>query len=188
MKRIVRNRADAKLLPSRHDFAIFRVIAWMRLSRAKPASTSTMHFADRHQSAAEMWTVGIWMLVASTLYATDALSFRLPLALAGIAGFAIALTALQLAVVVSGLVVAPLWRSLVRHDTLPLRVNSIVVMSLFIAATAWASLRPGWVRYAGWMTLAAGALNLMAAILLRLFRNQIARLEASVLGGAPSER
>ena len=42
MKRIVRNRADARLLPSRHDFALFRLVAWMRLRRAKPAPTPSV--------------------------------------------------------------------------------------------------------------------------------------------------
>lgn len=188
MKRIVRNRADARLLPSRRDFALFRLVAWMRLSRAEPSRTSSMYFTDRHQTAVEMWTVGLWLLATTTLYVTDALSDRLHFAAALLTGFVTALLALQFTPVLSGLVVAPVWRSIVSRTTLPMRVNGFVVMFLFFASTGWAALRPSWVRYVAWWTITIAALNLIAAAVLYVFRDSIARLEASVVGGAASER
>ena len=188
MKRIVRNRADARLLPSRHDFALFRLVAWMRLRKAKPAPTSTMYFTDRHQSAAEMWMVGLWLLAASSLYVADALSPQIPLVLALVVGFFVAGTALQAAAITSGLLVAPLVKSVFRIRVLPLRINGPVVMTLFLSATGWAALRPTWIRYVAWSTIGAAVLNLTAAALLLAVRDAIAQLEASVKGGATSER
>lgn len=189
MKRIVRNRADARLLPSRRDFAIFRFVAWMRLRHAEPAPASTMYFTDRHQSAAEMWTVGLWLLGATTLYVADALSSRLPSVAALVAGFFIAGTALQAAVVGSGLLVAPLWRRLMRSNVLPLHINGPFVMALFLGATTWGALRTSWVRYVAWSTIAVTVLNLIAAVLLYVFRDSIAKLESSIVGGgSPSAR
>lgn len=147
-----------------------------------------MFFTDRHQTAIEMWTIGLWLLATTTLYVTDAVSHRLPFVAALLTGFVIALLALQFTPVLSGLVVAPVWRSVVSRTTPPMRVNGFVVMFLFFALTGWAALRPSWVRYVAWWTITVAALNLIAAALLYLFRDSIARLEGSVVGGAVSER
>jgi hypothetical protein len=186
--KIVRHRDDARLLPSRHDFALFRLVAYLRLRRAQPGSALSMFVVDRHQSAVETWTVGLWLLLASSCYLADAFTPRLGLPLALFAGFVVALTAVQAGIVILGLTVAPLWKKITRSDILPLRVNSFTFMLMFVTASGWAALRPTWVRFVGWSSIGAFALNIAAAAALYLLRDSVAHLEASVLGGAPSER
>lgn len=185
--KIVRHREDARLLPSRHNFALFRLFAYLRLLRAKQGSTLSMFVIDRHQSAFETWTVGLWLLLASSCYLAEMFSPQLTLPFALLAGFVVALSAVQAGIVILGLTVAPLWKKLIRSDILPFRVNAFTFMLLFAAASGWASLRPTWVRFVGWSSLGAFVLNVVAAALLHLMRDSVTHLETAVLGGASSE-
>ena len=74
--RVVRGRADARWLPSRHNFALFRLAAFLRLRRARPEPCDGSCVIDRHQSAMETWLVMSWVTLtfacylAATLFAT----------------------------------------------------------------------------------------------------------------------
>jgi hypothetical protein len=63
-----------------------------------------------------------------------------------------------------------------------LRINSIWMMTLFSALAAYCSTRSSWVRFAGWQFFAIAALNAIAAMILFLLRDSVARLESSCAG------
>src|SRR6476620_7699211 len=100
---VVVDRPEARLLPSRHRFALARLIAYVRLFRARPAANQPEHLIlpiDRDQTAAEMNGIAIWVFVTTTCYFAAAL----PLAfwLAVIVAIPLAAIAIHLPIVVGG--------------------------------------------------------------------------------------
>jgi hypothetical protein len=176
--RVIRGREDARWMPSRFRFALFRLYAYARLRGAAPQSADVAYIIDRDQSAVENFTVGIWTIFSAGAYVTWLLSPRWPLALALIASPFIAVMLMQVPVVAVGLLL------LRRKDNL--RVNSVVLMVLLTAAAVYFARVDGWVRYAAWQFLGVLALNALAAIVVMIFRSSIAAAE-STLGGLASD-
>lgn len=178
--RFVRGRADARFLPSRHNAALFRLAAYLRLRNAKPEPSDGVLVIERYQSAFETWTVGSWIIgtiacfVAATLFA----SWPIPLAI--LAAVPLTIVGLELPLYLIGLTITPLLRA---HPT---QVNSLLFFAGVAAAAAYFATRPSWVRFVGWQFLALLALNAIAAVIVFLLRDPIARLEASVTGGPAS--
>lgn len=160
--RLVRDREDARWLPSRFQFALFRLAAFLRLRATPPQPRSgIILMIDRHQSAFENYAVSIWMVVTIAAYFAFELPQLWPLALL------FALMTLQVVVVVSGLIM----RSI--------RANSIAMMLLFLLASAHYARANTWVRFAGWQVLALAALNAFAAVIVFALRGAIAKREAA---------
>jgi hypothetical protein len=177
--KMVQGNAAARWLPSRHNLALFRLLAWLRLRNARPTPSAVILGIDRHQSNSETWIVTVWMLVMATIFVGEVLSVPLPLALViAVAGF-------QAALITSGLTVAPLWNAVTRLGTPGVKVSSFVIGAMLTAGAAYCTTRPTWVRFAGWHFLAMLALNALAAVIVFLLRDSIAHLETSV-GGPPS--
>lgn len=179
--RMVRGNAAARWMPSRHNFALFRLMAWLRLRNARPEPGQVILGIDRHQSNTETWIVTLWVLILSTIFIDTV--FALPLVLS----FILAVVGLQAALISSGLLVTPLWNAVTRLGTPGVRVSSVVTMGLLTAGAVNCAMRPAWVRFAGWHFLSMLGLNAIAAVILFLFRDSIAQLEASV-GGVSSAR
>jgi hypothetical protein len=171
----VRGRAEAHWLPSRHNFAVFRLAAYLRLRNAKPETRDEILFIDRHQSATETWAVGLWLVVTLSCYLATSWfpSWPLPLALA--ASFPLAWIGVQVVAVATGIIL-----TLVMRTDVHLTVNSFLCMLLFTSAAAWYATRPTWVRIVAWQFLAILVVNAIAAMIVFLLRGPIARLEASV--------
>jgi hypothetical protein len=179
--KMVQGNAAARWLPSRHNFALFRLLAWLRLRNARPVPSAVILGIDRHQSNTETWTVTVWVLVMATIFLSAALA--IPLALS----FVLAVAGFQVALITSGLTIAPLWNAVTRLGTPGVRVSSFVIMGLLTAGAAYCTTRPTWVRFAGWHFLSMLGLNAISAVIVFLLRDSIAQLEASA-GGAPSAR
>ncbi|HYO79471.1 MAG TPA: hypothetical protein VE010_23595 [Thermoanaerobaculia bacterium] len=179
--RIVRGNAAARFMPSRHNFAIFKLVAYLRLRGARPEAWDGIMVVDRQQSNVETWLVTIWLTVMGGCF--TAAAFAIPLTFA----IVLALLGIQAVAVASGVVIAPLWKAVVRSETSPMKVNAIVVMSLLTAAAMYTATRPTWARFAGWHFLSMLALNAVAAAIVFFLRNVIAQLESSV-GGLSSAR
>ncbi|HEX8252719.1 MAG TPA: hypothetical protein VF846_06205 [Thermoanaerobaculia bacterium] len=174
--RIVRGNAAARFMPSRHNFAIFKLVAYLRLRGARPETWNGIMVLDRHQSNVETWLVTIWLTVMGGCFLAAA--FAIPLTLA----VAVSLLGIQAVAVASGVVIAPLWNAFVRSETAPMKVNAIVVMSLLTAAAMYSATRPTWARFAGWHFLSMLALNAIAAAIVFFLRDGIAQLESSMEG------
>ncbi|HKR65275.1 MAG TPA: hypothetical protein VJZ00_16200, partial [Thermoanaerobaculia bacterium] len=81
--RMIRGRRDARWLPSRHNFALFRLLAYLRCRTLAPEPADVMIMIDRHQSTLENYTVSAWIFVTLTcsIAATLFASWPVPVAL-----------------------------------------------------------------------------------------------------------
>ncbi len=176
--RIVRGRADARWLPSRFNFALFRLYAFLRMKNAKPEPADVALVIDRHQNPIESAVVSTWTTATLACYAAATLFASWPLVLGLLAGVPVAIICLEIPLVVVGV---PLRR---RRNNIP--VNSFVLMSLLIGAAVYFARAQSWVRFAGWQFLAFVALNAVAAVIVFLLRGSIAEMEGAA-GGVTSE-
>lgn len=168
---VVRGRADARWLPSRHHFALFRLFAFLRLRDARPEPREGLVLiVDRDQTAAEHHGVSIWLVLTVTCYLAATLFARWPLPLALAAAFALAPVAIHVPMLSIG------WLSGGRR-----RLNTMALMLVFIAAAAYFARHQSWARFAAWQFLAVIALNAVAAVIVFMLREPIARLERGVL-------
>ncbi len=176
--KVVRGRADARWLPSRYSFALFRLYGFLKMRRARPQTADVALMIDRNQSATESFTVGAWILLTLAAYvaATLARWWTLPGAL--VAAIPIALLLINASIVVIGV--------LLIHRGNNLRLNSIVLMALMTCAAAHFARAQSWVRFFAWQFLAVLALNALAAVCVLLLRDAMDEAE-SALGGFSSE-
>lgn len=185
--RVVHGRADARWFPSRHNFALFRLAAYLRLRRARPEPCDGSFVIDRHQSAMETWLVMSWVTLTFACYLATTLFSDWHIAAALPVSVPLAIALIELPVIVSTLTIVPLFRSIVRGHANGIRLNGFVLMTLFSAASAYFARHPSWIRFVAWQFLALLALNAIAAVIAFPLRDSMARLEARV-GGATSAR
>lgn len=178
--RLVQGRADARWFPSRHNFALFRLAAYLRLRRARPEPSDTILIIDRNQCATENWLVMSWITLTLACYLGAMLFVGWHPALAIATSIPLAIALLEVPAIVSALTIAPIWSAITGARANGIRVNSVVVMLLFIAASTYFATRSTWVRFVAWQFLALLALNTIAAVIVFSLRDSIARLEASV--------
>ena len=143
-----------KWSPSRHHFALARLVAHVMSRKPTPASPSTIYFVDRHQSAVENYVVAIWFLLSITCFVAAALPLATPLAM--LAAFPLALLAIQVPILVTGL---PFGNY---------RLNSMFMMLCGAAAALYSASQGGWVRFVAWTFLGIIGLNAIAFVIVRL--------------------
>ncbi|MEK6374176.1 MAG: hypothetical protein AABO58_15925 [Acidobacteriota bacterium] len=155
-----------KWLPSRHHFALARLIALMMLKTTpRPAADvdRVMFAVDRHQSTAENYAVSILFTAITTCYIATMLPLAAPLAL--VSALPLALIAIQILLVAGGLIV----RSIA--------ANSAFMMLCAVAASLYFATRTTWVRFAAYTFLAVVALNAIAFVVMWLLRDRVRELE-----------
>jgi hypothetical protein len=152
-------------LPSRHHFALARLIALVMLKATPPAKdVDRVIFAvDRHQSTAENYTVSILFTVISTCYIAALIPLATPLAL--LVALPLAQIAIQLLIVGGGLIV----RSMA--------ANSAFMMLTAVTASLYFATRATWVRFPAYAFLAIVALNAIAFVVMWLLRDRVRALE-----------
>lgn len=154
--RIIRDREDARWLPSRFRFALFRLGAFVKMQFTEPRQRRGVIIAvDRDQSTIENYTISIWYLATITCF----LAAVMPLAIAIL--FSTVFVQIPMYVAGGGQ-----------------RVNSMVMMSLAAIAAAYLAMEPSWIRFAAWQFLAVVALNAIAALIMLLLRGAVRRMEA----------
>lgn len=176
--KIVRGRADARWLPARFNYALFRLYAFVRMKTAKPEPADVSLIIDRNQNPVESAVLSTWTTATLTCYAADTVFDAWPLPLALLAGFPVALTCLMLPIVVMGLAL--------RHRGYNIPLNSFVMMSSMTVAAVYFARAHSWVRFVAWQFLGAVALNALAAGVMYLLRGAIAEME-NAAGGITSE-
>jgi len=188
--KLIRGRAEARWFPSRHNFALFRLAAYVRLTahrrqHADSAPVEGIFVIDRHQSSGETYAVAAWLTLTLTCYVAATLFGTWPVPLALAAAFPVAFVGVEVPMLLSGFIITPILE-LVRPGSKDVtRINSFVLMLAFIAASAYFAMRTTWVRFAGRQVLAIVAVNAAAAVVVFLLKGSIARLETSI-GGASS--
>lgn len=185
----IRDRLEARWLPSRHHFALFRLGAFLRLRVAQPRlQQGLLLTVDRHQSQFEHYSLSAWMALTVTCFTAGTLFASRHFALALALAVPVTMVVLQLTVVGSGLL-ADLFSAVtgLKADD-PVGASSFVMMLLFVSTAAWLATSRTWVRWVAWQVLALVALNALAAVLVFFLRAPIERLERAYVpfGGPPS--
>lgn len=176
--RAVHGRADARWLPSRFNFALFRLYAFVRMKTAKPEPADVTLILDRNQNPIESAVLSVWTTATLTCYVAGTLFGSWPLIPALLTAIPVAITCLKLPIVAVGV---PL-----RHRANNIPLQSFVLMSLLIAIAGYLARAQSWVRFAAWQFLAVAALNLVAAGIVFLLRGRMAAMDDAV-GGITSE-
>jgi hypothetical protein len=183
--RLVRNRADARWFPSRHNFALFRLVAYFRLRRAQPEHRNVILIIDRHQSATETWLVTSWITLTFACYLAATLFADWHVTLALLVSLPLAIVLMEVPAIFSALTIAPALRSITNGRASGIRINGFVMMTLFGVVSAYFARHPTWIRFVAWQFLALLSLNAVAAVIAFSLRNSIARLESN-FGGVTS--
>jgi len=173
MLNIVADRPEARWLPSRHRFALARLIGYLRLRQSKPAANDSEHLIlsiDRDQTAAEMNLVALWVFVTTACYIAAALP--LTLALAIVLAIPLAAIAIHLPIVIGG----PLLRLFI-GDGNHIKIISVTTMSLLLIASSYVATTASWARFVAWLFLAILLINCLAAATLWLLRNAVQEAE-----------
>lgn len=178
--RVVRGRAEARWLPSRHRFALFRLWAFLRLRRATPEPRAgLMLMIEPDQSAVECYGVSSWVWLTGSAYFAFELSRVWPLPLAILAALPLGSIAVQIPIYTMGAFVLPALQAITRSRFANLAgINSVLVIALHTAAASYFALERTWVRFVAWQFLFLIGLNALAAAIVFLLRGPIARLEA----------
>jgi hypothetical protein len=182
--KLVRGRAEARFLPSRHHFALFRLAAFVRMRKAKPEPRDVVMILDRDQNAIDHYATSLWIVLTLTCYLASTLFAFLPLPAGLVVSLPVAAAASHLPYFITALGIAPIMARGESH----IRVNSVAMMSILLLLAAYFVRSTSWVRFAGWQFLAIAALNGIAALIELPLRDSIARQENSIIGGAVSER
>jgi len=157
--KIVRDRADARWLPSRFNFALFRLFAYVRLRMARPQPRPGLMLSiDRYQSAAENYIVCVVVMIVVASF------FHSPLV-----GAIVAIVAPQIAIPVVGTILG----IFVSADSSRVEANSMLMLVAIIAVSVYFA-RESYVAQA---FLGLVVLNGVAAAVLFLLRGSVARLE-----------
>lgn len=177
--KIVRDRAEARWLPSRHRFALFRLWAFARLKNAKAEPRpGLMLMVDADQSAVESYTASMWIALTTIAYVASEFAELLPLPIAIAVAVPIGIVAMQVPIYVMGVAILPAIQAIARTRLVVANFNSIFLIALHVVVASFYALERTWVRFVAWQFLAVIALNAFAAIIVFLLRGPIARLES----------
>lgn len=170
--KVVTDRADAAALPSRHHFAIFRLLAAARFPMLRPrVQRGIVLHLDEYQSSFENYTVAGIVWIIGSAYLIDALAHVVPLLLAAIIGIALSPLVLQFPFYVTGAIATAI------HDGDNRRLNSIAVMSVLLIASTYYAMQQTWVCWPARAFLALTALNALAAPVAWLMRERMTAME-----------
>lgn len=170
---VVTDRPEARWLPSRHRFALARLIAYAKLRVANDGETSAEHLIlpiDRDQTAAEMNGVAMWVFVTTVCYIAAALPLIWPAAI--IIAIPISAIVLQLPTVIIG----PIVRMLI-GDGDHIKIISVIAMALLVIASSYVAASASWARYVAWFFFAVLVINGAAAVAVGLLRGEIRAAE-----------
>lgn len=171
--KFIRDRADARFLPSRYHFALFRLGAWLKLITTPPQPRSGLAMAiDRDQSAVEHHTVAWGFFLITTAYVAAILSRQMNIVLAVVCAIVIATVLVEIPMFALGGVLAALnpQRNNIRE------VSALTFLPFLLASIYFAS-TSGWPRPIAWLVLILIASNVIAAGVLWLFRHRVSDAE-----------
>lgn len=176
---MIRNRADARWLPARFNFALPRLIAFAICRTRRPRPKPGLVLAiDRNQSAVENYVVAVWFYLSSVAYLFAALRLAMPRSAAA----AIAIPAAAFLILLFTFLSAigtHAWR-----EQNHIRMNAVVLMVTMVVISAFAVSTAHWTRFVGVVALTLFAANAIAAIIVWLLQSRFAALEQSFEAGA----
>lgn len=172
----VRDRADARWLPSRFRYALFRLVAFGIIRRSRPKEAHGLVLViDRDQSASEYYLISIWLLLTVSCYVGAGLSRVTNGVLAAVAAIPIASLIIE-AIYLSGAAMPGLRAAGVRQER-SLRVASMMLYGLLMLTAAYFTFAESWVRYVAISFFVVVMVNAVAAVVVWSLRRRIADLE-----------
>lgn len=177
---VIRDRGDARWLPSRFDFALFRLVAYLRLRTSPPENKPGIALSvERHQSASENYLVASCVLALGIAFTATMLDLVMPFALACIIAFPLGAMIVHLVPMwFAGFLVGPITRRI--NGTPSLNNNaagSAVLIALAIAAAAILATGTSPLRHVGTTFLFLTAINALASVVVFTMRRSIAETE-----------
>jgi hypothetical protein len=164
---VIINRSAARWLPSRHRFALAKLVAFAHLRRSELQTTDGPDHLilpiDRDQSAAESYAVAIWMFLTVAAYLAATLPLPLPLSI--IVAIPLASIVLHIPIVVGGLILRVLL-----GDNDHVKVVSVGTIVLLMVWSFYVARGDSWARIVALLFFAVLACNTIAALILRLLR------------------
>jgi hypothetical protein len=162
--KILRECPAAKWLPSRHHFALARLVAFVIARRTSPIPGGHVVLGiDGDQSAVENYAIAIWIFC--TLVCFVAAALPLPIGVAILIAFPLAAMAIQLMIIVGGLL------------TRSAKVNSVAIFVLMIVASSYFAATASPIRYVAWFFFVVIGLNAAAWLIMAMFRQSVRELE-----------
>jgi hypothetical protein len=173
--RVVRERRDARWLPSRFHFALFRLYAYFRLRSSKPEPAPGLILSvDRHQNAAENFLVAACIVFVASTYFAALFEAGMPTLLAYAAGVPTSMVAIQGLIVAVGVLAAAVQRITGISDATVTASTSIVHMGGMIGAGLLVAFSDTSARYIARGFLLLVATNALAAAVAYFLRARIA--------------
>jgi hypothetical protein len=173
MLNVAIDRPGARSLPSRHRFAVARLIGFILLGRVRPAVEGPEHLIlsiDRDQTAVEMHLTAFWVFATTASYIAALLPLALPLSI--VLAIPLAALAIHLPIVLGG----PILRALT-GDGNHIKIVSVITMVLLLIASFYVATTRTWARFAAWLFFAILLLNCAAAVILWMLRGSVQAAE-----------
>lgn len=177
--RVVRNRADARWMPSRFRLATFRLFAWLRLRRMPPLEQPGLVLAiDRDQNAADQYVIAAALGVVTVSYVSAALMLVIPAVLAVPIALLITGFVAQFPMYALGTTLTVIGRRFGAPGENHLRIQNFVLLGLVIVSACWAAVSHSWLRFVCRGFLLLVAIEAVAAIAALLLRTRMAEAES----------
>ncbi len=176
---VIRDRADARWLPSRFDFALFRLFAYVRLKTIGPEPRQGIVLSvERHQSAIENFMIPICVLVVIAAFMASIIASMLPIEVACLIALPAAGVLIPMQMVLTGLVITPLVRKLTGlGGHCRVAINAAVLSAIAITAATLLAVGASPLRHIGTAYLILLAANAIASVLVFMMQRPIADLE-----------
>ena len=172
---LLRDRADARWLPGRHRFALFRLVSYFVLRAVGRQDKRGIALAiDPDQSTMESYSVAAWLMIVLTCFAFVPLQSVMPAAIAAVLAVIAASAFLHMSVLWA-IVLPARWR----HEN-HIGLNSFMTMLFVTAFAAYFASWPTWIRYVALAFLATVALNAIAAAVAWLMRERLEAADAEM--------
>lgn len=175
----VRDRGDARWLPSRFHFAMFRLIAYVRLRQARREDRPGLVMAvDRYQSAIEIYAVAGCVILVATSFITSLLAPWMSLGAACLVAIIATPVIIQIVFIAFALAVPSTLRRYARMSSdynIPLTSAFLMLMVIVAAALLAAGNSP--LRHVGTAFLLLVGVNAVAAVAVFILQRPIAEAE-----------
>ena len=173
MLNVAIDRPDARRLPSRHRFALARLIGFILLGRTQPAVESPEQMIlsiDRDQTAVEMHLAAFWVFATTACYIAASLPLALPLSI--VLAIPLAAITINLLIVLFGSTLRAL-----TGDGDHIKLVSMITMGLLLMASSYVATTRSWARFVAWIFFAVLLLNCAAAVILWMLRGSVQAAE-----------
>ena len=181
--KIERPQATVPWIPSRRHHALFRLAAYLRMTRTSAEryvlDETKVLAIDRDQSSVETYAVAtlVWFTVAS--FFAEVMSARMHIAAAGALALPLAAIAINASIPFTGTCITPLLHAIgLPRGAHNINVTSTILLLVLTIAASWFALFDTWVRIPAWIFLGCLAANGAAAIVLFILRKRVREAEA----------